>query len=498
MTRKQQGSLGPMSEGGVAHTDVLIVGAGISGIGTACHLRRRLPSRRFVILEGREAIGGTWDLFRYPGVRSDSDMFTFGYAFKPWVEEDDIATGDAILNYLEETVEEYALREHIRFGHRVERLSWSSEERRWTAYVRRGDGAQVQFSADVLVTCTGYYRYARGHVPEIEGMEAFEGELVEPQRWPGELDYRGKRVVVVGSGATAVTIVPAMAREAEHVTMLQRSPTYIVSRPASDRVAQWMRRVLPEKMAYDLARLKAISLQRFLYVVARAQPGRVRDYVLRQARAELGDAIDVQTHFNPRYEPWDQRMCLIPDADLFVALREGRASVVTDRIVRMVPGGLLLEERGEVLEADVVVLATGLELEFLGGASMEVDGEELEPHELVCYRGMMFGGVPNWVAMFGYSSASWTLKTDLSANFLCRVLERLDEGGYEVFVPEAQGEMKTRSILDNLSDASYVKRGEGRLPRQGERLPWRNQDSYFSDFIDLRLRGLDDGVLRFE
>lgn len=486
-------------DGNVEHTDVLIVGAGISGIGTACHLRRELPQKRFVILEGRSAIGGTWDLFRYPGVRSDSDMFTFGYAFKPWVEENDIATGESILNYLEETVEEYGLREHLRFEHRVERFCWSSEARRWTAHVRRGDGELVQISADVLVTCTGYYRYARGHVPEIEGMEAFAGELVEPQRWPDALEYEGKRVVVIGSGATAVTIVPAMAEHAAHVTMLQRSPTYIMSRPASDRLAQLMRRYLPEKAAYGLARLKAIALQRFLYVISRAQPGRVREYVLRQASAELGDAIDVKTHFNPRYAPWDQRMCLIPDADLFVALREGRASVVTDTITRMVPEGLLLKESGEVLPADIVVLATGLELEFLGGATMEVDGEEVLSRELVCYRGMMFGGVPNWVAMFGYSSASWTLKTDLSATFLCRVLEHMEQGGHEVFVPVLEDDtLETHSILDNLSSASYVKRGEDKLPRQGVKLPWRNQDSYFSDFIDLKWRGLEDDVLRFK
>jgi cation diffusion facilitator CzcD-associated flavoprotein CzcO len=478
--------------------DILIIGAGISGIGMACHLKMKHPERSYTILERRDAIGGTWDLFRYPGVRSDSDMFTFGYSFKPWIEERDVATGDAILNYLNEAVDEYGVREHIRFGRSVDHLDWCSERKTWVVTTTRtDDGATETYEAPILLTCTGYYDYAHGYTPDFAGVDDFTGEVVHPQLWPDDLDWAGKRVVVIGSGATAVTLVPAMAKDAAHVTMLQRSPTYIFSRPARDPIAQKLRQVLPERVAYDVVRLKNIGLQRFQYTLSRKSPERIRAYLLDMAREEAGPEVDVDTHFNPTYDPWDQRLCLIPDGDLFEALRSKRASVVTQTIDRFVPEGILLDD-GEVLEADVVVTATGLELQFMGGLTGHIDGEEVTPNELVCYKGMMFSGVPNCVAFFGYTSASWTLKTDLTSEYVCRLLDLMDAKGYATFVPKLDDpDMPTQSMMANLASSGYVRRGDHRIPRQGVRLPWRNQDGYFGDYATIRWGAIEDGVLEF-
>ncbi len=477
--------------------DVLIIGAGISGIGAACHLRTKHPDRSIAILERREDLGGTWDLFRYPGVRSDSDMFTFGFAFKPWVEERDVATGDAILSYLNEAADEYGVRELIRFGHGVDHLDWSSDRKTWIATASRADGEVVTFEAPVLLTCTGYYDYAGGHTPEFEGLEEFEGEVVHPQLWPEDLDWAGKRVVVIGSGATAVTLVPAMAKDAAHVTMLQRSPSYVFSRPARDPVAQALRAALPEQVAYDMIRLKNVGMQRLQYMLARKRPGYIKGLLLDMAREEAGPDVDVDTHFNPSYDPWDQRLCLIPDGDLFASLREGAASVVTQTIDRFTPQGVLLSD-GTLLEADVVVTATGLTLQFLGGLTAEIDGKLVEPSEHIVYKGMMFHDVPNCVAFFGYTSASWTLKTDLTSEYVCRLLDHMDERGYATFVPRLDDpDMPTQSIMANLSSSGYVKRGDHLLPRQGLSQPWRNKDGYFGDYATIRWGRLDDGVLAF-
>lgn len=486
------------TETSMEHVRVLIIGAGISGIGTACHLRMSRPLESMAILEGRERIGGTWDLFRYPGIRSDSDMFSFGFVFKPWVEEADIATGEAILRYLNETVDEFGVRPLIRFKHFVRAVHWSSQRQRWVADVAH-DGRSFQISADVLVTGTGYYNYDKGHLPDFPGLDDYQGVVAAPQHWPETLDYDGKRVLVIGSGATAVTIVPAMAERAAHVTMLQRSPTYILSRPARDAVAQTLRKVLPEPLAYRMARFKAIFMQRYGYTVARRRPELMRKFVRDEILKALGpdSDIDVDLHFNPSYAPWDQRMCLVPDADLFVALREGKASVVTDTLTRFTSDGVELSS-GQKIEADVVVPATGLELQFGGGMSMTVDGREIEASELICYRGMMFGGIPNWVAMFGYTSASWTLKTDLTANFLCRLLDHMDAQNLSSFVPIAdQPEMPTQSILSNLRSASYIQRAAHRMPRQGMTSPWRNKDGYVGDYLSVKYGPIDDGTLRF-
>jgi len=476
------------------HVDVLIVGAGISGIGMGCHLRMKNPDKTFTILEGREAIGGTWDLFRYPGIRSDSDMYTFGYSFKPWKDDQDIATADAILRYLNETVDEYDLRDEIRFGHFVKRVRWSSADRQWVATVAHGDET-FEISSDFLVTCTGYYDYEQGHLPKFEGFDRYEGEVAHPQHWPEDLDYADKRVLVIGSGATAVTIVPSMADDAAHVTMLQRSPTYIFSRPGEDKIAKGLKAVLPERVAHGLARVKNVTLGTFVWNLSKRRPDKVRALLRDMAVEALGPDYDVDTHFNPSYDPWDQRLCLIPDGDLYESIAKGDASVVTDTIDHFTETGVVLSS-GETLEADVVVPATGLSLKFLGGMEMELDGEPVVPADLVSYRGLMFGGVPNWVAVVGYTNASWTLKSDLASDFVCRVLSRMDEGGFDTVVPRAEDVGETRTIMDNLK-SGYVRRAADRMPKQGTRDPWRNSDNYIRDLLRSKLGRLEDGVLEF-
>jgi len=476
------------------HVDVLIIGAGISGIGMGCHLRMKHPDKTFTILEGRDAIGGTWDLFRYPGIRSDSDMYTFGYSFKPWKDDQDIATGDAILRYLNETIDEYALRDEIRFRHFVQRLRWSSDDRRWVATVTR-DGETFEIACDFLVTCTGYYDYEKGHLPEFEGFDRFEGEVAHPQHWPEDLDYAGKRVLVIGSGATAVTIVPSMAKDAAHVTMLQRSPTYIFSRPGEDKVAKALKSVLPEGVAHSLARAKNVALGTFVWNLSRRRPDKVRALLRDMAIDALGPDYDVDTHFKPTYDPWDQRLCLIPDGDLYECIREGDATVVTDTIDHFTETGVVLAS-GETIEADVVVPATGLSLKFLGGIEMEMDGRPVVPADLVSYRGLMLGGVPNWVAVIGYTNASWTLKADLASDYVCRMLTLMDERGYDTVTPRVQDVGERRSIMANLK-SGYVRRAADRMPKQGTRAPWLNSDSYLRDLFAHRFGSIEDDVLEF-
>ncbi len=480
------------------HTNVLIIGAGISGIGAGCHLRMKNPDKDFIILEGRDTIGGTWDLFRYPGVRSDSDMFTFGYTFKPWVKDRDIATGASILEYLEETVDEYGLRDDIRFGHRVTKLSWSTPEQRWVATVERHDGEVLQISCDFLISGTGYYRYAHGYMPEFDNLDAFQGPVIHPQQWPEDLDYTGKRVVVIGSGATAVTIVPAMAKKAEHVTMLQRSPTYIFSRPAEDAIAKALRFALPSQAAYQLTRLKNIGYQWLTYKLARWRPEKIRENLREMAIEELGPDIDVDTHFNPDYNPWDQRLCLIPDGDLYASLREGNSTIVTDTIDHFTEDGVQLAS-GDVLKADIIVPATGLVLEFMEGVTMEVDGRVIEGQDLINYRGVMFANIPNWAALFGYTAASWTLKIDLAADYISRLLTYMDEHNYATVAPVPEDkEMETIPLMANLGSASYVQRSKDRMPRQGTEKPWSNPDNYLTDYISLKFSSFEDGVLTYE
>jgi cation diffusion facilitator CzcD-associated flavoprotein CzcO len=484
-----------MAEKGEAnreHVDVLIVGAGLSGIGAACHLRRNCPGKSYAILESREAIGGTWDLFRYPGVRSDSDMFTLGYSFKPWEGENAIADGASILAYIEETAREYGVGEKVRFGHRVIGAEWSSAETRWTVRAEREGGETVELSCDFLYGCTGYYRYDEGYTPELAGSERFGGRIVHPQHWPEDLDCAGKRVVVIGSGATAVTLVPALAEEAEQVTMLQRSPTYVISVRARDGLAKLLRRWLPEKAVYSVVRWKHVLRITFSYRVAQGAPKLARKVLRKGVEAQLPAGYDVDTHFEPRYDPWDQRLCAVPGGDLFKAISNGSAAVVTDGIESFTERGLRLSS-GRELEADIVVTATGLNLLFLGGLELVVDGRPVDPAEAVIYKGMMLSGVPNAAMALGYTNASWSLKCDLTGEYICRLLRHMDANGYRVATPRAPSPaMPTEPAIGLQS--GYVSRSLHLLPRQGTSRPWRLHQNYARDIGLLRRGPIDDEI----
>ena len=477
-----------------AALDVLIVGAGLSGIGAAHHLATRLPKKSFAILEARDAIGGTWDLFRYPGIRSDSDMYTLGYAFRPWREAKSIADGPSILRYVRETAAEHGIAERIRYRHKVTALAWSSADALWTAQVDTPAGPQV-LRARFVMSCTGYYDYAGGYTPDIPGLESFAGALVHPQAWPEDLDYAGKRVVVIGSGATAMTLVPAMADTAGHVTMLQRSPTYVVSRPAEDAMANWLRAKAPAKLAYGLVRWRNVLLGMFFFQRMRRYPEAAKKTLIDMARKQLKPGYDVETHFTPRYNPWDQRMCLVPDADLFKALNEDRATVVTGEIDRVTPTGILLKS-GEELACDVLVTATGLRLQPLSAMAIDVDGAPVALGERMNYRGVMVEGVPNLAAVFGYTNASWTLKADLTSAWVCRLLGYMDAKGLASATPvNHDPDIAPEPFLSFTS--GYVQRAVDLFPKQGSKAPWRLHQNYVLDIVTLKNAKLDDGVLRF-
>ncbi|HEY4124770.1 MAG TPA: NAD(P)/FAD-dependent oxidoreductase, partial [Rhizomicrobium sp.] len=396
------------------HFDVIIVGAGLSGIGAGYHLQANSPQKSYAILEGREAIGGTWDIFRYPGIRSDSDMYTLGYSFKPWREAKAIADGPSIRKYVRDTATENGIEKNIRFRHMVKRANWSTPDACWTIEAEVGPEKRiVRYTCNFLFMCSGYYSYAGGYTPEFAGTESFKGQIIHPQKWPEDLDYKNKRVVIIGSGATAVTLVPEMAKDAAHVVMLQRSPTYVVSRPGEDAFANWLRRNLPAKLAYGIARWRMVLMSMFFFKLARSRPERVKRELIGLVRKELGPDYDVKTHFTPRYNPWDQRVCLVPDSDLFQSIKSGKSSVVTDNIETFTPAGIKLKS-GQELDADIIVTATGLQLELLGGMQVSVDGVAQNMSKKMSYKGMMYSGVPNLASAFGYTNASWTLKCDLT------------------------------------------------------------------------------------
>ena len=478
------------------HVDVLIVGAGISGIGVAYHLQDKCPGRSYAILEGRERLGGTWDLFRYPGIRSDSDMHTLGYRFRPWTEAEAIADGPSILRYVADTAREHGIDRHIRYRHRVVRAEWSSADARWTVEVERGDsGETVRLTCGFLFSCSGYYRYDEGFTPPLPGVERFGGRLIHPQHWPEDLDYAGKRVVVIGSGATAITLVPAMAEQAGHVTMLQRSPTYILSVPGEDPLATALRRRLPERAAYVLVRWKNVALHTLVYRASRRWPARVRRIIRAATRRQVPAGYAVDTHFNPRYDPWDQRLCVVPDGDLFRAIRSGDASIVTDRIETFTETGIRLES-GEELEADIVVTATGLNMLALGGVRLAVDGRDVELPETMAYKGVMLSGVPNFAFAIGYTNASWTLKVDLVAEWVCRLLNHMARRGTPIALPRNDDPSVTEEPLLDFQ-SGYVQRAIDQFPRQGSKAPWKLRQNYLLDLVKLRLGRVDDAGMTF-
>ena len=473
--------------------DVLIVGAGLSGIGAARHLQDKCPGKSYAILEARDAIGGTWDLFRYPGIRSDSDMYTLGYAFKPWRSAKAIADGPDILDYIRETAEEAGIDRRIRFGHRVVRASWSSADARWTIEAETGEGLRA-FRCRFVMMCSGYYSYDVAHRPDFPGEKSFAGPILHPQFWPEDLDHEGKRIVVIGSGATAVTLVPELAKKAAHVTMLQRSPSYIVSRPSRDAVAEALKRALPARLAYRLVRFKNVLLTMLFYKLARSRPKRVGEKLIRMVREELGPDYDVETHFTPHYNPWDQRLCLVPDGDLFQAICAGRASIATDEIDTFTAGGIRLRS-GEELPADIVVAATGLKVNLMGDAEIVVDGVRQDLSQAFTYKALMFSGVPNLIFTFGYTNASWTLKADLTAEWACRLINHMDRHGYAAATPIAEADLGELPFVDFTS--GYIQRALSIMPRQGDRKPWRLHQNYVPDMATLRLGRIEDGTLRF-
>lgn len=485
----------------VPHFDVLVVGAGISGIGAGYHLKTLSPDRTFTILEGRSDLGGTWSLFKYPGIRSDSDMHTLGYRFKPWTAEKSIADGPAILDYLRETAVENGIDKHIRYNHQVTNASWSSADSLWTvtATVTDAEGATAEqvYTANYVFMCSGYYSYKGGYEPDFPGQDDFGGTIVHPQKWPEDLDYTGKKVVVIGSGATAVTIVPAVADKTEHVTMLQRSPTYMVSRPDTDALANRLRKFLPAKMAYAITRKKNIRMTDFMYKRTRKAPDKVKDKLLELLAEEVSPEL-IKEHFTPTYNPWDQRLCLVPNGDLFTAISDGKASVVTDHIETFTKTGIKLKSGAE-LEADIIVSATGLQLATLGEATIEVDGQEIDFSQTWSYLGMAYSDVPNLATSFGYINASWTLRADLTCEYVCRLLNHMAETGTDQCTPRlrpSDASMPERPWIDDFS-SGYMQRSMHLLPKQGDRAPWLNTQDYLADRKLFGAAEVDDGVMTF-
>jgi cation diffusion facilitator CzcD-associated flavoprotein CzcO len=478
------------------HVDVLIVGAGLSGIGAACHLQANCPGKSYAILEARDRIGGTWDLFKYPGIRSDSDMYTLGYVFKPWTEAKSIAGGSSILDYVRQTASDNGVERKIRFNQRAVHARWSSADARWTVEIALGEtGESARMSCKFLFLCSGYYRYDEGFTPEFRGTERFAGQIVHPQHWSEDIDYAGKRVVVIGSGATAVTLVPSMAASAAHVTMLQRSPSYIVSLPAEDPIAKALRRFLPAKVAYPIMRWKNVLLTMASFQLSRRRPRAMKALIRKGLERQLPAEYDIDTHFKPNYDPWDQRLCLVPNGDLFQALGDGSASIVTDRIETFTEKGVKLVS-GVELEADVIVTATGLNLLALGGLEFCVDGQDISLADTMSYKGMMLSGIPNMAFALGYTNASWTLKCDLTCEYVCRLINHMDEHGYAQCVPHNRDpSVRERPFIDFSS--GYVLRSIDRFPKQGSKAPWRLHQNYALDILNLRFGSVHDGAMEF-
>lgn len=478
------------------HFDVLILGAGLSGIGAACHLTRKLKGKTYAILERRDAIGGTWDLFRYPGIRSDSDMSTFGYNFRPWRESKVLADGPSIKRYVTETAEKYGVIPHIQFGRKVIKAEWSSPKAQWTVTAHNEQtGKDETYTAQFVIAATGYYSYDGGFTPEFPGREKFKGEVIHPQHWPDALDYEGKKVVVIGSGATAITLVPSMAARGAQVTMLQRSPTYVLTVPAVDPLWHSLARVLPIKAVYAATRIRNIALQRTLFIASRERPKAVRRLLRSLTKRQLGKGVDLK-HFSPRYNPWDERLCVVPDGDLFRALRKGQAHIVTDTIKTFDATGIQLDS-GEHLDADIIVTATGLNLQLFGGAQMVVDGKSIAVKDHMAYKGMLISDIPNLLPIFGYTNASWTLKADIVCEHFCRIIAHMDKKGLKIVTAKAKGVNITDNTVMGSLNSGYVKRGADSLPRQGDRAPWAVLNDYIRDAAALKLGSVKNPALEF-
>jgi len=486
------------------HFDVLIIGAGLSGIDAAYHLQKFCPQKSYVILEQRERIGGTWDLFRYPGIRSDSDMLTMGYSFRPWTHPKAISPGEDIREYITATAHDEGIDRNIRFRHQIKRAEWSSEEAKWKVEAVRkvsiggkpaDEEETVTLTCNFLFCCAGYYRYSAGYLPEFPNSSLFKGRIFHPQAWPENLDYAGKRIVIIGSGATAVTLVPAIAKTAAHVTMLQRSPTYIISLPEQDRIANFLRRIMPTMWAYKLSRWKNVSFQAYVYQLSQRFPNFVKRGLIKKASEQLGTDFDVETHFTPRYRPWEQRMCLVPDGDMFEAIKSGRASVVTGQIETFTAKGLQLTS-GEELEADIIVTATGLAMQAFGGIELTVDKQRVDVGQVLAYKGVMMSGVPNFASVFGYINASWTLKADLICNYVCRLLNFMDRKGVRQVTPKPADESAVARFVENFS-SGYIQRALASWPKQGRNKPWRVNQNYFKDTLALKWTRVDDEGLEF-
>lgn len=480
-----------------ADVDVLIIGAGLSGIGAAAHLTMQCPDKSYAIIEQRSDMGGTWDLFRYPGIRSDSDMHTLGYRFKPWLHEKTIADGPSIHEYVHETADEYGVSPHIRFGHRAVAANWSSQDALWNVTARReADGQEVQMRANFLFMCAGYYDYDQGYKPIFPGEENFKGQVIHPQHWPKDFDHAGKKIIVIGSGATAVTIVPVMAQTASKVTMLQRSPTWMVSRPAIDPFSKFVRKIFPEKLAYAITRWRNIRMQRFAYWYAMRNPAKMGEKLLDMARDALPDGYDIDTHLTPQYGPWEQRLCLIPDADMFNAIGAGKAEIVTDHIDHFDAHGIVLKS-GKHLDADAVVTATGLNLVMMGKTQLSIDNVPVKFSDHFNYKGVMFNDIPNMASVFGYVNASWTLKTDIVADYVCRLLKEMDKKRAKIANPHlADTHMPRLPFVENFS-SGYFARSFDQLPNNGDKHPWRVLQNYAAEKKILTHEPMDDGIMVF-
>ncbi|CEE94913.1 putative monooxygenase, flavin-binding family [Xenorhabdus nematophila str. Anatoliense] len=479
------------------HCDILIMGAGVAGIGMACHLKRECPDKQVIILERRQAIGGTWDLFRYPGIRSDSDMMTFGYKFRPWSETSVFADGPSIKNYVNETAKEYGIDKKIQFGLKITHTDWSNITNQWTiTAVEEASGEVRTFTCNYLVAATGYYNYDKAYMPEYPGVEDFKGPVIHPQHWPEKLDYKGKRVIVIGSGATAATLVPTMANDTKHITMLQRSPSYYLSPPANDYIAAFLNKFLPKRWVYTFSRNRNLFIHRLLYKSSRHVPTLLKSFLLSSARRRVGDKFNMN-HLMPKYMPWDERLCVIPNGNLLRALKEGKASVVTDQIERFTENGILLQS-GQELPADIIVSSTGLNLLPLGGIEISIDEKKLQGNERMLYKGTLIQDIPNFAYLFGYINSSWTLKIDLSADYICRLLKEMDRRGAKSVTPYAQPDemLKHENIFGELQ-AGYVKRGDGGLPRQGRSPNWHVSHDYKKD-KEVLGQPVDDTALRWK